>query len=518
MQLNIGTDVNVDLQSVMTGRGCVIGQSGSGKSFLIGVIAEELCRLHAPFCIIDTEGEYSSLKSMFEVLVVGTAGDIKTDIDFTKLFTSSIQNDIPVVLDISDALDKEDLVGKALNALYELESSIRRPYLVIVEEADKLAPQVVHKPGNMLEEISVRGRKRGIGLIVATQRPANISKNVLAQCSYGFIGKLTINNDVKAVDILFENKQELNKLVNLKVGEFIPFGIDYQGIFSVKSRLVKHIGSTPLVGAYKAPSEMMSTIVAQLEQKNKMPILPRAPRETGASTKINAIFPKFSQQDAESFARKMLKKKFVLFGGAAESLDSIENRYLQMALCFIRIGTGRRNEYKEYGALIDSSGCILNVNKKPELIRPKFKRNARLNDNEARLLYVIAAHGKINIRKAQKKSKLDDEAFDKAIVGLESKGFIAEVKDNVVSYDYRRYLIREKPLLEEKKVSKQQLIGSQPKEQDVKKLISGLYPGSSIISIEPVSLPLYKITLRGGGKVRIFTIDAISGKETGIAG
>jgi type IV secretory pathway VirB4 component len=71
----LGKGLDIDVQAILTGRGCIIGQSGSGKSFLMGVIAEELCRLNMAFCVIDTEGEYSSLKSMFNVIIVG--GDNK---------------------------------------------------------------------------------------------------------------------------------------------------------------------------------------------------------------------------------------------------------------------------------------------------------------------------------------------------------------------------------------------------------------------------------------------------------
>ena len=46
-----------------------------------------------PFCVIDTEGEYSSLKSMFNVIVVGGENkDVDFSIDYTKLFRASIIN------------------------------------------------------------------------------------------------------------------------------------------------------------------------------------------------------------------------------------------------------------------------------------------------------------------------------------------------------------------------------------------------------------------------------------------
>jgi len=68
--------INPDL--IATGRTCVIGSSGSGKSYTVGVICEELCKAKVPFVIIDIEGEYSGLKEKFPVIWVGN--DEKSDI------------------------------------------------------------------------------------------------------------------------------------------------------------------------------------------------------------------------------------------------------------------------------------------------------------------------------------------------------------------------------------------------------------------------------------------------------
>ena len=47
-------DILIDAQELVTGRTCVIGQSGSGKSYLIAVLCEKLLSNKIAFCIIDT--------------------------------------------------------------------------------------------------------------------------------------------------------------------------------------------------------------------------------------------------------------------------------------------------------------------------------------------------------------------------------------------------------------------------------------------------------------------------------
>ena len=72
---------------------------------------------------------------------------------------------MPVVVDVSDVVDGKEMVYKVLEALYVLENEIRKPYLVLVEEADKFAPQTMSKSANMIEEISVRGRKEALACL-----------------------------------------------------------------------------------------------------------------------------------------------------------------------------------------------------------------------------------------------------------------------------------------------------------------------------------------------------------------
>ncbi|HMD79223.1 MAG TPA: DUF87 domain-containing protein, partial [Nitrososphaerales archaeon] len=67
--LEIGTGPDgpfaVEANLVATGRTCVLGSSGSGKSYTVGVLCEELCRNQVPFTIVDTEGEHTGLKEKF---------------------------------------------------------------------------------------------------------------------------------------------------------------------------------------------------------------------------------------------------------------------------------------------------------------------------------------------------------------------------------------------------------------------------------------------------------------------
>ena len=134
MQINIAQDVDIDAQRLLTGRCCVIGQSGSGKSFLIGVIAEELSKSHLPFLIIDTEGEYVNLGKAYGLIVVGNGpeANISLGTDYALLFRQSINAKKPVVMDVSDAVDPQQEVYEAVKALYDVEEELRNPYFLTI--------------------------------------------------------------------------------------------------------------------------------------------------------------------------------------------------------------------------------------------------------------------------------------------------------------------------------------------------------------------------------------------------
>ncbi|NLM28907.1 MAG: DUF87 domain-containing protein, partial [Methanomicrobiales archaeon] len=215
-------DVAVDAQEVVTGRTCIIAQSGAGKSWGIAVLCEQLLQARIGFCIIDTEGEYFSLKDRFSLIWLGAGEGCDAEIgkvDLREVMQEAIRSRAAVIFDVSEAADMREEVTKLAEILYDLESRLKQPFLLIVEEADKFIPQI-GTPIQRIEEISRRGRKRGLGLMVATQRPSLVAKNVLSQCNSQIIGKLSIENDLKAVNLFFSSRKEVEELAELEPGEF----------------------------------------------------------------------------------------------------------------------------------------------------------------------------------------------------------------------------------------------------------------------------------------------------------
>ena len=132
-----------------------------------------------------------------------------------------------------------DLLPMVLGALLELLAfeMFRRgqgathPTLLILEEAHHYLRQVAmgdEGAQHMLayERLAKEGRKFGISLWVSTQRPAEISPTVLAQCGSWAVFRLTSEQDLRAVGAAGEwlDRQELDRIAGLPRQQAVIFG------------------------------------------------------------------------------------------------------------------------------------------------------------------------------------------------------------------------------------------------------------------------------------------------------
>ena len=76
------------------------------------------------------------------------------------------------------------------------------------------------------ERLAKEGRKFGISMWVSTQRPAELSPTVLAQCGTWAVFRLTSELDLRAVSAAGEwfDRQELDRIAGLPRQEAVIFG------------------------------------------------------------------------------------------------------------------------------------------------------------------------------------------------------------------------------------------------------------------------------------------------------
>ena len=202
-----GATVALPVIEVLTGRGFVTGKSGSGKSNTASVVAEELLEAGFPLLVVDTDGEYYGLKEEYELLHAGAdeGCDIQVGPEHAeKIATLALEENVPVILDVSGYLDEEtadELLRETARHLFAKEKKLKKPFLLVVEEVHEYIPEGggLDETGRMLIKIGKRGRKHGLGIVGISQRPADVKKDFITQANWLVWHRLTWDNDTKVV-------------------------------------------------------------------------------------------------------------------------------------------------------------------------------------------------------------------------------------------------------------------------------------------------------------------------------
>lgn len=226
--LDFGNGFVVDLTAEpWRSQGCrwaIAAISGGGKSTLARVMLEELHKIGQPFLVIDPKrGEYRGLVELPGVLLAGKDGHIKINypkVDWVHQVIDFVMKGAGVVCNLSHLASLSDqrvAYTWLMQSLWVRQVSlpVERvvPLFVVIDEADIFAPQKRQQDVESLEitnQLARRGRSFGINMIVMTQRPNDLEKDILTQFNMQLIGYLQYENDFKAVESLLNIGQQNN--------------------------------------------------------------------------------------------------------------------------------------------------------------------------------------------------------------------------------------------------------------------------------------------------------------------
>jgi hypothetical protein len=278
------TEEDIDLPlateegGVLTGRGFICGKSGSGKSNTGGVLCEKILEQGLPLLVVDTEGEHYALKEKYEVLHVGA--DEKVDLQISpehadKIAELALEQNVPIVLDVSGYLDDEtvyELIFEVLQALFEREKKLKQPFPVLIEEAHEYNPQKgsIENLTKMINRIGSRGRKRGLGIICLTQRPAKLDNDYISNADWRLWHWMDWPNDLNVVRKVLNSEWEAN-VKDMEVGSVVmecPFAdVDIQKVRILRKETFD-AGATPTLEDMDRPElkSVSDDLVAELQE------------------------------------------------------------------------------------------------------------------------------------------------------------------------------------------------------------------------------------------------------------
>ncbi len=274
--LKLGPDITLPLDEVIGQCVAILGIRGSGKSNSAGVIFEELLAARYPLSIIDTDGEYFGLKEKHEVLVVGDGENVDVELDAeaaSGVAEVSLREGVPVVVDVSGMLseDRDAFVLEYLSTLWALAGRLRKPYMIGIEECHEFIPQSVRTAlKDVVARIALRGRKRGLGTVIISQRSAKVDKDVLTQAGMLFLHRVVHEADMRVYgELLPWRKPEVKEAVaGLGLGECIFLaGQDVRKV-QVRKRSTFHGGFTPAFQPVETPKllQVREEILAAIQR------------------------------------------------------------------------------------------------------------------------------------------------------------------------------------------------------------------------------------------------------------
>jgi len=513
----------VDANRIATGRTCIIGSSGSGKSYAVGVVCEELCKIGVPFALLDTEGEYSGLKGGHELIWVGE--DENSDLKWEGLDLEDLAvqaPDIaPLILDLSEVDEPKAKVGLFLSGLYSEISRRRTPYLVILEEADRFVPQSGERVP-VFGELSRRGRKRGLGLMICTQRPSLVDKNVLSQCGNQLIGKLVIRNDLQSVSQFFPGNSLPKQLTSMLPGEFYALGgLSPEPVrLKIRERETSHGGSTPaLIKRVLRPymSAGVSTSSGSLPRApTAAPTFPTRTQTAG----LLGLAPTIPADEVPLWVKK--EKRYVLFG-SEEVITSVQLVYRDLADLAVRLRSGRlRKRFETKYVTVDGQTGRFARLEGGISFREGLNRFLGLNSRQVELLRVLSSDRELSAVELAAKTGASSGVIRNQLRVLEEKRLVL-VSEVGRARVYRRLVDPPNPewrltplQLGGLDIRSAKVLGTTLKEDDVREVVRALWGESELEGFTPFLYPLYRVELALKRKGRTTWVDGRTGKNVDV--
>lgn len=259
---------------------------GSGKTYTAAVLVEELVKAGQPVVVIDPIGVWWGLRAnaagdgpgLPVAILGGDHADLPLDPHAGDAVAAFVADQGPaLVLDLS--LMRKGEQQRFVTAFAErLYHQNRRALHLVFDEADAFAPQRAARGQERMlgamEDLVRRGRARGLGVTMITQRPAVLHKDLLTQIQVLICLRLVAPQDRAALDAWVqangtaEQRADLMaSLASLAIGEAWVWSPGWLGLFErvkIRTRETFDSSATPQAGEQRNQPRRLAAV--DLEQ------------------------------------------------------------------------------------------------------------------------------------------------------------------------------------------------------------------------------------------------------------
>lgn len=189
-QLLLGTvDSGQPFYLAVRGRNLLIaGDPRSGKSWITGLLSEQLVIHGYSLCVIDPEGDYAPLEALPGVVRL-TAGALPPPLE--EVISALRHPDISVVLDLSplEQSEKRTYVARLLPGLATYRRQYGLPHRIVIDEAHYF----LHDPGiEAIIDLELAG------YTLVTYRLSQLHPRLLTACEAVIVTRLTDPHEIQA--------------------------------------------------------------------------------------------------------------------------------------------------------------------------------------------------------------------------------------------------------------------------------------------------------------------------------
>ncbi|MBI4446692.1 MAG: HAD hydrolase family protein [Acidobacteria bacterium] len=195
----------------------IAGASGSGKTWLGGILAEGLLNLGYQVCIVDPEGDFRTLRTLPHTLLVGGPGASQPSlVDIANVFVYSTTLSVIVDLSCLPKAESPSYVIALIQKLIGARKRCHRPHWILMDELQMLCP-----PEGQVSKLLGEAMKSAGGYCGVTYRPSAVDPCILNEVHGWFLTRLSDPQELGCLSRIFSGERPhfFSELASLQLGE-----------------------------------------------------------------------------------------------------------------------------------------------------------------------------------------------------------------------------------------------------------------------------------------------------------